>query len=269
MPVTFTDSGTGGPAAAGQCYFCTAAPAPSPWPGSASCCRPASRPASSLRCIPASTAPPRPEQLASIASLAAVYAQLLRDLGLTDVCVIGNSIGGWIAAELALAESAAPDHRVSSRRARGRRRTAIDGGPDTGLLLTDPGPGIRSQLLRPGQVPDRPGDAASRAPGGAGGEQGSAARCTRAPRWETAACSAGCRPSHPDPGGLGRGRPHDPGPSTATLTPARSPGAQFRLITDAGHLPQLENPAELLAAVWQFASSHAGNANTGAGRATS
>ena len=57
---------------------------------------------------------PRPDQLASVASLAAVYAELLRDLGLSDVCVIGNSIGGWIAAELALAESAAPDCRVSS-----------------------------------------------------------------------------------------------------------------------------------------------------------
>lgn len=38
----------------------------------------------------------------------------MRDLGLSDVCLIGNSLGGWIAAELALAESAAPDSRVSS-----------------------------------------------------------------------------------------------------------------------------------------------------------
>jgi mannose-6-phosphate isomerase-like protein (cupin superfamily) len=30
------------------------------------------------------------------------------------------------------------------------------------------------------------------------------------------------------------------------------PGAQFRLITDAGHLPQLETPAELLAMVREF-----------------
>src|ERR1700757_1910864 len=57
---------------------------------------------------------PRPEQLTSIASLAGVYGQLLRDLGLSDVQGIGNSIGGWIAAELALAESGAPDRRVSS-----------------------------------------------------------------------------------------------------------------------------------------------------------
>lgn len=45
---------------------------------------------------------PRPDRLTSIAQLAAVYARLLEDLGLTGVTVIGNSIGGWIAAEMAL-----------------------------------------------------------------------------------------------------------------------------------------------------------------------
>lgn len=33
------------------------------------------------------------------------------------------------------------------------------------------------------------------------------------------------------------------------------PGAQFRLISRAGHLPQLETPAELLAAVIDFAGA--------------
>ncbi len=72
---------------------------------------------------------PRPEQLASIASLAAVYAELLRELGLTDVCVVGNSVGGWIAAELALLESAAPDRRVSSVVLVDAAGLAIDGAP--------------------------------------------------------------------------------------------------------------------------------------------
>ncbi len=43
----------------------------------------------------------RPDELTSIASL---YATLLDQLALEDVAVIGNSIGGWIAAELALLE---------------------------------------------------------------------------------------------------------------------------------------------------------------------
>jgi len=45
---------------------------------------------------------PRPERLQSVAGLAALYSTLLDDLGLEDVTVIGNSVGGWIAAELAL-----------------------------------------------------------------------------------------------------------------------------------------------------------------------
>jgi pimeloyl-ACP methyl ester carboxylesterase len=44
----------------------------------------------------------RPAELTSIAGLGCVYAALLEQLALEDVAVIGNSIGGWIAAELAL-----------------------------------------------------------------------------------------------------------------------------------------------------------------------
>jgi pimeloyl-ACP methyl ester carboxylesterase len=44
----------------------------------------------------------RPKGLDSVAGLAALYSGLLDDLGLEDLTVIGNSVGGWIAAELAL-----------------------------------------------------------------------------------------------------------------------------------------------------------------------
>ena len=44
----------------------------------------------------------RPDELKSVKGLAQVYAALLDQLGVSDVTVIGNSIGGWIAAELAL-----------------------------------------------------------------------------------------------------------------------------------------------------------------------
>jgi pimeloyl-ACP methyl ester carboxylesterase len=47
-------------------------------------------------------ATPRPEALTSIGGLAALYLELLEDLELDGVTVIGNSIGGWVAAELAL-----------------------------------------------------------------------------------------------------------------------------------------------------------------------
>ncbi len=48
---------------------------------------------------------PRPEALNSVAGLAALYNTLLGQLGLTDVTVIGNSVGGWITAEIALLKS--------------------------------------------------------------------------------------------------------------------------------------------------------------------
>jgi pimeloyl-ACP methyl ester carboxylesterase len=49
---------------------------------------------------------PRPEGLDSVAKLAALYRGVLDELGLEDVTVIGNSVGGWIAAEMAVAGSA-------------------------------------------------------------------------------------------------------------------------------------------------------------------
>ena len=45
---------------------------------------------------------PRPDALDSVRGLASVYVALLDGLELDDVTVIGNSIGGWIGAEMAL-----------------------------------------------------------------------------------------------------------------------------------------------------------------------
>jgi len=49
---------------------------------------------------------PRPGALTTIDGLAEVYAGLLDSLELEDATVIGNSIGGWIASELALRQPA-------------------------------------------------------------------------------------------------------------------------------------------------------------------
>jgi pimeloyl-ACP methyl ester carboxylesterase len=45
---------------------------------------------------------PRPDSLNSPAGLAAAYVELLNHLDVEDVVVVGNSVGGWIAAEMAL-----------------------------------------------------------------------------------------------------------------------------------------------------------------------
>ncbi len=54
----------------------------------------------------------RPEGLDSVAGLAVLYSALLDDLGLEDVMVIGNSVGGWVAAEMALLGSPRITHIV-------------------------------------------------------------------------------------------------------------------------------------------------------------
>lgn len=47
----------------------------------------------------------RPEGLTTVAQLAELYTGLIAELGLEDVTVIGNSLGGWITSEIALRES--------------------------------------------------------------------------------------------------------------------------------------------------------------------
>jgi pimeloyl-ACP methyl ester carboxylesterase len=44
----------------------------------------------------------RPENFNTVRQLASLYVSLLDELGANEVTVIGNSIGGWIAAEIAL-----------------------------------------------------------------------------------------------------------------------------------------------------------------------
>ncbi|MFE3827107.1 alpha/beta fold hydrolase [Streptomyces sp. NPDC059092] len=48
---------------------------------------------------------PRPDWCDSVADLAVAYLDLLDTLDLTGVMVIGNSVGGWIAAEMALRDT--------------------------------------------------------------------------------------------------------------------------------------------------------------------
>jgi pimeloyl-ACP methyl ester carboxylesterase len=198
---------------------------------------------------------PRPEQLGSIASLAAVYGQLLRDLGLSDVCVIGNSIGGWIAAELALAESAAPDRRVTSAVLVDAAGLQIDTAPIADffsltleqvfdLSYFDPDAfRIDPATLTPERVAAQ---AANRSALRvyAGTEMTDATLLSRLPGVSIPALVVW--------GAADRMVPTEHGKAYA----AGIPGAQFRLMTDAGHLPQLETPAELLAAVREFAGGH-------------
>jgi len=195
---------------------------------------------------------PRPAQLAGIPALANVYGQLLRDLGASDACVIGNSVGGWIAAELAVAEAGRSASPVSSV-------VLVDA---AGLQLADaPVPDV--SRLSPDQITDLSyfsPDKFRVDPAAITDEQ----RAARAANIAALLSYAG--PEMADPTLLSR----LPGVSIPALVvwgaadrmipvehgrayAAAIPGAQFVLIGTAGHLPQLETPAELAASVTEFA----------------
>lgn len=48
---------------------------------------------------------PRPDRLRGVAELALTYLDLLKQLDLRDVAVLGSSFGGWLAAEMALRDT--------------------------------------------------------------------------------------------------------------------------------------------------------------------
>jgi pimeloyl-ACP methyl ester carboxylesterase len=68
---------------------------------------------------------PRADGLADIRGLAALYVQLLEELELSHVTVVGNSVGGWIAAEIAILNSS----RVSAVVIMDAVGIAVDGHP--------------------------------------------------------------------------------------------------------------------------------------------
>ena len=184
---------------------------------------------------------PRPDALATMGGLARLYTELLDHLDLTGVIVVGNSIGGWIAAEIALLNSP---------------RVAAVVLADAAGLQVDQAPAADFFSLTMDQVaelsyyqPAKFRIDVDRLP-----EPAKAAMAAN-----RAALALYGGPAMADPTLLGRlpaiaapvlvvwGAADRMIPPEHGLAYTRAiPGAQFQLITDAGHLPQLETPATLL-----------------------
>ncbi|MER5714165.1 alpha/beta hydrolase [Streptomyces sp. NPDC002132] len=77
---------------------------------------------------------PRPGDCATVADLAVAYLRLLRDRRLTDVLVVGSSLGGWIAAELAAADT---DGLISGLVLMNAVGIEVDGEPIRDLFALD------------------------------------------------------------------------------------------------------------------------------------
>jgi pimeloyl-ACP methyl ester carboxylesterase len=194
----------------------------------------------------------RPGSLASVPGLAALYVALLDELDLRDVTVIGNSIGGWIAAEMALLDT----NRISSF-------VLVDA---VGIEVPEH-PIADFYSLTPRQVaelsyydPDRFGiDPSKLSPEAQKAMAGN--RATLAVYAGTSMKGAGLverlasvtTPALVIWGDSDRIADADYGRAFADAIP----GARFQLLKDTGHLPQIETPEQLLDAVWAFAESHA------------
>ena len=193
---------------------------------------------------------PRPDSLASIPGLAALYIALLAELELDDVTVIGNSIGGWIAAEMALLDTT----RIS-------RFVLVDA-----VGIEVPGHPIADFFsLTPRQVaelsyhdPDRFGIDPSKLPPDAlklmagnratlavyGGAMNEASLDKRLASVTTPTLVVWGDSDHIADADYGR------------AFAKAIPGAHFQLLRETGHLPQIETPGQLIDAVWAFAESN-------------
>jgi pimeloyl-ACP methyl ester carboxylesterase len=195
---------------------------------------------------------PRPDTLSTVGGLADLYARLLDALDLRDVIVVGNSVGGWIAAELALR---APD-RIATVVLVDAAGLEVPGHPVADIFPLTPAELSRLSFYDP--------DAFRIDPAAMTDEQ------RRVQAGNRAALAVYAGESMSDPGlqarlaGLSRpvlvvwGEADqivdlDYGRAYAAAIPA----AQFRVLPEAGHLPQLEAPAALVEAVWDFAAGRA------------
>jgi pimeloyl-ACP methyl ester carboxylesterase len=193
----------------------------------------------------------RRDALASIGELAALYVALLDEMGLTDVTVVGNSMGGWIAAEMALLHSASissviivdgvgievPGHPVADFFSLTMDQVAK-------LSYHDPEKfGIDVSKLPPTALAAMAGNRASLAvyAGAAMADPSLAGRLAGVAVPVLVLWGEADRIGDPD---FGR------------AFAAAIPGAQFRLLTGTGHLPQIETPEQLLEAVWAFADAN-------------
>jgi pimeloyl-ACP methyl ester carboxylesterase len=209
---------------------------------------------------------PRPGALDSMAGLAELYLNLLAQLGLTGVTVAGSSIGGWIAAEIALraAASGAAGSGAAGSGERVERLVLIDA---AGLDSAEY-PIVDFFSLTLDQV-------AELSYAHPEGHQIDLSALTDAQK----AIFAGNRAALETYGGRAMADPTLQarlsgltvpalviwGEADQIVTPgygkqyaAAIPGASFRLMPDAGHLPQLETPEPLVTEITQFIGVTAG-----------
>jgi pimeloyl-ACP methyl ester carboxylesterase len=182
---------------------------------------------------------PKAENLTDVKELARTYVALLDQLDLTDVTVVGNSFGGWLAAEIALLASP----RVSGAVIVDGIGIEVDGHPLTDVSGLSPAELRSFSFHDPGKAPVPPGGGAGPSPDVRAliGYTGPAmSDPTLAGRLGAAAV-----PVHVVWGESDRIADAEYGKAFAAAIPLST----FTLLPRTGHLPQVETPEELLGAL--------------------
>jgi pimeloyl-ACP methyl ester carboxylesterase len=183
------------------------------------------------------------EGLTGVTELAQAYVTMLEQLDLTDVTVIGNSFGGWLAAEIALRESP----RVSGVVIIDGVGIEVEGHPMTDVS------GLSRAELQSHSFHDPSKAPAPPSTGGTG------------PSPDVQALIGYAGPTMSDPtlaerlGGLDLPVHVVWGESDGIVDPeygkayaAAIPLSTFTLLPRTGHLPQVETPEELLGALFDL-----------------
>jgi pimeloyl-ACP methyl ester carboxylesterase len=196
---------------------------------------------------------PRPEALHDVSGLAQLYLELLEAVGVDHVTVVGNSIGGWLAAEMAV---------LGSPRITGY--VIVDG---TGIEV--PGhPLADLSSLTPAQMAQHTFHDPERFGIDPGTLPPDAQRVMQANR-ATLALYAGAGMGDPTlsdrlatvraPALVLWGEADQiADPDYGRAFADAIPGGRFGLLSACGHLPQLEAPEALLEAITTFAEQTAG-----------
>jgi pimeloyl-ACP methyl ester carboxylesterase len=201
---------------------------------------------------PGFDATPRPAFLESISALARLYVALLGQLELHEVTVVGNSIGGWIAAEMAVLGS----DLVSSYVLVDAVGLEVPGHPVADFFSLTPAQVTQRSFYDPDAFGVDPADLPPEAQAAMAAIR--AALAVYAGTGMTDRTLAGRLASVEAPVLVVWGEADRIGdPDYGRAYADAIPGARFRLLEHAGHMPQLERPDALIDAVWSFAEGHA------------
>ncbi|MCX4555033.1 alpha/beta hydrolase [Streptomyces phaeochromogenes] len=195
----------------------------------------------------------RPDWLTDVTTLAQIYARLLDALDLRDVAVVGNSIGGWIAAELAALGS----DRIGSVTLVNAVGIQVPGHPIADTFSLTPVELSRLSFHDPSKFRFDPSAlteaqrtvmAANRASLQVYSGPHAMADPTLTDRLAKVA-----HPTLVAWGASDQVVDADYGRAYAQAIP----DAEFRLLDGTGHMPQAETPEQLLPVLWDFTDAHA------------